>query len=289
MFLENASQKGWIEVDGNYYYFDVNGKAVDGETTIDGHTYTFTNHVLTNGAWEVIVEGYTTCWWAGSKLENTWFTIGENTYHFTRDMMDVGIVSIHLRSESGANLGAKYYVFDENGVWMEDYNGFYSDGTNACWVQNGIATYAGLVQDADGNYYYMNSTCLAVKNCTYSIGEVKTNGLLPAGKYEFDETGKMILEEEPEVTPTPTPTPTPEEPEVKNGVYTDEDGEIRYYEDGVAVYAGLVQDAEGNYYYINSAKKAVKNCTYSIGEPKTNGLLPAGKYEFDEAGKMVIE
>lgn len=67
----------------------------------------------------------------------------------------------------------------------------------------------------------------------------------------------------------------------------DADGEIRYYKDGVAVYAGLVQDAEGNYYYINSTKKTVKNCTYGIGSAKTNGLLPAGTYKFDEEGKMI--
>lgn len=107
------------------------------------------------------------------------------------------------------------------------------------------------------NIYNINSAKKAVKNCTYSISEGRTNGLLPAGKYTFDATGKMVIEtvepEEPEVTPAP---------EVKNGLYTDADGEIRYYEEGVAVYAGLVQDADGNYYYINSTKKAVKNCTY---------------------------
>lgn len=86
------------------------------------------------------------------------------------------------------------------------------------------------------NIYNINSAKKAVKNCTYSISEGRTNGLLPAGKYTFDATGKMVIEtvepEEPEVTPAP---------EVKNGLYT---------------------DADGNYYYINSTKKAVKNCTY---------------------------
>ena len=75
---------------------------------------------------------------------------------------------------------------------------------------------------------------------------------------------------------------------MKNGIVLDEDGEIRYYVDGVATYAGLVQDAEGNYYYINSSKKAVKNRKYGINIANTNGLLPAGEYEFDADGKMII-
>jgi glucan-binding YG repeat protein len=59
--------------------------------------------------------------------------------------------------------------------------------------------------------------------------------------------------------------------------------------DDVAIYAGLVQDADGNYYYINSSKKAVKNTGYNIGEAKANGLLPAGRYYFDAEGKMITE
>ena len=127
----------------------------------------------------------------------------------------------------------------------------------------------------------MHSSKKAVKDCTYGIGEAKTNGLLPAGTYTFGADGKMI--------DPPTVDPNPEDPdtEVKQGLVTDEDGEVRYYVDGVATYAGLVQDEEGNYYYINSSKKAVKNTTYSIGEAKTNGLLPAGKYTFGADGKMI--
>ena len=75
---------------------------------------------------------------------------------------------------------------------------------------------------------------------------------------------------------------------VKQGLVKDEDGAVRYYVDGVATYAGLVKDAEGNYYYINSSLKAVTNRAYTIGEAKTNGLLPAGRYEFDSDGKMII-
>ena len=78
--------------------------------------------------------------------------------------------------------------------------------------------------------------------------------------------------------------------DLKQGLVWDPDGNIRYYVDGVAVKSkGLVQDDEGNYYYINSSKKAVKNCKYGISEAKANGLLPAGVYEFGADGKMILE
>jgi hypothetical protein len=57
--------------------------------------------------------------------------------------------------------------------------------------------------------------------------------------------------------------------------------------DGVATRAGLVQDAEGNYYYINSTLKAVKNTTYSFSTAMGNGLLPGGTYRFDAEGKLI--
>ncbi len=76
--------------------------------------------------------------------------------------------------------------------------------------------------------------------------------------------------------------------DVKEGLSFDEDGEIRYYVNGVATYAGVVQDEEGNYYYINSSKKAVKNCSYGVSESKANGLVASGVYSFDADGKMII-
>ena len=75
----------------------------------------------------------------------------------------------------------------------------------------------------------------------------------------------------------------------KNGLVFEADGSVRYYKDGVAQRAGLVQDSEGNYYYINSSCKAVVNCTYSFSAAMSNGLLPAGTYKFDATGKLILE
>ena len=286
-------------------------------------------------------------------------------------------------------------------------NGLIKDADgNIRYYVNGTATRAGLVQDGEGNYYYVNSTLKAVKNCTYAFSKVMSNGLLPAGTYQFDAEGKLI---DPPVDPcqvhfwgawvvttpatetaageetrtchycgatetqdipatgapvvcehswsgwsvtTPatykapgvetrtcslcggtetreipklvctahawsewkvtTPATTiapgvetrtcancgatetqeieqlPVDPSVKNGLIKDADGNIRYYVNGVATRAGLVQDAAGNYYYINSTLKAVKNCTYAFSKTMSNGLLPAGTYQFDAEGRLIL-
>ncbi len=292
---------GWQNINGVDYYFDADSNAVDGKYTVDGHTYTFEKGKLVDAAWEKAAD-YTVCWWAGKKIENTWFTVNGKTYYFIMDQMCTGIQKVAYRDANGNRDGYRYYIFADDGVWMEDYTGFFTNGIDSCWAENGIAAYKGLCQDAEGNYYYMNSQYLAIKNCTYSISEGRANGLLPAGKYAFGADGKMLnppsVEPDVPVVPDPTPdpepeepdtpvTPEPEKPEVKSGLIHDDDGEIRFYENGVALYKGLVQDEDGNYYYINSGKKAVKNCTYSISEGRANGLLPAGKYAFGADGKML--
>ncbi len=278
-YVDGKVQTGWQTIDGNTYYFNAAGVAADGEYTVDGKTYTFTNYILTKGAWEHDDVGLT-CYWAGQQVSGGWNTMNGQKYFFTGIYANVGIAKVAISTD----IGYKWYVFDANGVWLEDLNGFYRacDG-DACFAENGIATYAGVVQDAEGNFYYINSTCKAVKNCKYGISEGKANGLIPAGTYEFDAEGKMINAPSQE----PDEPERPDEPTVKNGLVKDEDGEIRYYVDGVAQYAGVVQDSEGNLYYINSTKKAVKSCKYGISAAKTNGLIEAGIYEFDAEGKMI--
>ena len=132
-------------------------------------------------------------------------------------------------------------------------------------ASDGVAVAKGLVKDTDGSYYFINSTKKAVKNTWYAFNATYANGLLPAGRYFFGEDGKLQL---------------------KNGVVVESNGDIRYYENNVAVAKGLVE-YEGNYYFINSSLKAVKNTYYAFNAKYANGLLPAGRYFFNAEGKLV--
>ena len=278
--VDGVLRIGWTLIGEDNYYFMGNHYAATGKASLGSPLiiYTFDeNGVLMAGDWYDDGVGMR-YYWAGVAYKHGFYEIDGSTYFFDANMHIVkGIQAVALTHGDTP----VYYWFDEDtGALQAKFEGdglkIYGNNVHIVYLDNGVPQYAGLVQDAEGSYYYINSRKEAVKGCTYSIGASKTNDLLPAGVYTFDADGKMI-----------DPPVQPEEPETKNGLVTDEDGEIRYYVDGVAQYAGLVQDAEGNYYYINSTRKAVKSCTYGIGEAKTNGLLPAGIYNFDADGKMI--
>ena len=160
-------------------------------------------------------------------------------------------------------LKAAKYTFDAEGKLMkleglhEDLNG------NLCYYVDYVKNYAGLVE-VDGSFYYIASDLKAVKNCTYYV--TKTNGLKPAGYYTFDADGKMVI---------------------KNGL-VEENGDLYYYVDGAKTAAGLIE-WDGNYYYIASNLKAVKDAKHYVFADKANGLKSAGWYWFNADGTMYLE
>ena len=154
------------------------------------------------------------------------------------------------------------FVFDENGVFQKDQCGVYDDNGITRWINNGMLVWhAGLVKDGD-DYRYFKRNGMVTSVETYVA---KTNGLLKAAKYTFDAEGRLMKLE---------------------GLHEDLNGNLCYYVDYVKNYAGLVE-VDGNFYYIASDLKAVKNCTYYV--TKTNDLKPAGYYTFDADGKMIIK
>ena len=160
-------------------------------------------------------------------------------------------------------LKAAKYTFDAEGRLMkleglhEDLNG------NLCYYVDYVKNYAGLVE-VDGSFYYIASDLKAVKNCTYYV--TKTNDLKPAGYYTFDVDGKMVI---------------------KNGL-VEENGDLYYYVDGAKTAAGLIE-WDGNYYYIASNLKAVKDAKHYVFADKANDLKSAGWYWFNADGTMYLE
>jgi|GEM_PF-1457339 len=150
------------------------------------------------------------------------------------------------------------------------------DGTVQYFV-DGTATAAGLVQSNAGNYYFIDYTLQAVRNRRYAFSRLKANGLLPAGTYTFDGTGRI--------------TQLPEllsGQDCLNGLVRMPDGKVQFFENGVAAAAGLVQSDAGDYYFIGNTKRATMNATCNISEEETNGLLPAGTYMTDGMGRVIV-
>ena len=186
---------------------------------------------------------------------------GDDYRYFKRNGM-VTRMETYVAKTNGLLKAAKY-TFDAEGKLMkleglhEDLNG------NLCYYVDYVKNYAGLVE-VDGSFYYIASDLKAVKNCTYYV--TKTNGLKPAGYYTFDADGKMVIK----------------------GGLVEENGDLYYYVDGAKTAAGLIK-WEGNYYYIASNLKAVKDAKHYVFEDKANGLKSAGWYWFNADGTMYLE
>ena len=265
-----AQRAGLVrDEEGNYYYFNSSCKAV--KDCIYAFNATMSNGLLPAGKYQFGADGKMIDPPVSTEATEAQPTEPHNPTESTE--ATEATVATQPQLKNGL-------VFEANGDIR-----FYKDG---------VAQRAGLVKDEDGNYYYINSTCKAVKNCTYAFNATMSNGLLPAGEYQFGADGKMIdlpvSAEATEAQPTGTqPTVEPTQPQLKNGLVFEPNGDIRYYKDGVAQRAGLVTDGEGNYYYINSTCKAVKNCVYAFSAAMSNGLLPkGGTYRFDEYGHMIF-
>ena len=289
--MVGSLKSGWI-VDGEYYYYfsPSDFAAVDGVQVIGSYTYTFENNVLIEGHW-IENENGKAYNWAGDWVVGKWATYKGEKYYFNLKGYALTGLSQAVKPTGGlkANL-----LFTEDGVWLENVSGIYkAEDGGIYYLDCGEATYAGVVQDENGNYYYITSSLTAYTNGSRTIRGDLTNGLLsPHYIYEFDENGVILNPRDPngnliggEKPEEPTPDP---KPEVKQGVHRDEDGNVRYYVDGKATYAGVVQDEDGNYYYITSSLTAYTNGSRTIRGDLTNGLLsPHYIYKFDENGVIL--
>ena len=246
-----------------YYYFDRKTyAAVNGAQTISGYDYDFENYVLVEGDWITSNKGIQYVW-AGHMMRNEWFTVDSKQYFAYADTYLATGITKTLNHE---RTGEEVYVFDENGVWLEDLSGFYDYEGKTYLVDQGVrVAYPGLVF-VDGDYYYFNSSNTMVKGKDYFIS--KTNDLLPQTTYKFGDDGKLIF------------------PDTSlNGIVKETEDTWYYYVDGEKTYAGLIQ-IDGDYYYVNSSFQVIHDRNYFIS--KNNGLLPQSTYTFDSEGKIVL-
>ena len=281
---------GWTVIDGNTYYLDTEtGYAATGITTLvpDGATEKARCVFDAEGVFQSDVTGVYSVgadtYWLNSGiieeeagLKRVVKENGEvNYYYFGEDGKAVKktgeIEEYVVEKNNGYDLPeGNRYCFDENGVIVHFSgcpNGIYRDNAscNYYYCVDGVIIANGLMK-IDGNYYYARTSNGAfVCNRTYWI--TKTNGLLDAGIYTFDDAGRIIFPEKP-----------------KNGIVA-ENGSLYYYENGVLTGAGLIQIGNDYYYVRTSTGEVVHGRSYWVTD--TNDLLPAGPYTFDTDGKMI--
>ncbi len=268
-FTTNVYRTGFVVIDGAAHYFRSNGYAPVGQHSINGGMYYFEGEQGKIIYGEITTSAGKRLYYSHRYYMNTWVTIGENTYYCDNG----GYVQVGTRaiSHSGVYLGA--YEFDADGVLVGNITGVFKDSATGVnhYAVDGVLFNGGLVEWNGGYYYARSNYSLATGKYYVSSG----NGILPAGAYEFDENGKMIIET----------TDEPEVPAVKNGIVS-VNGVLGYYVDDVKQYGTGLVEWNGGYYYVRSNGNIVTGKYYVSNG---NGLMPEGKYEFDENGKMIIE
>ncbi len=277
---------GWFDVDGEWYYFDTTTFAgADGEQYADrGVKFLFDNGRLTTGTWTRDSAGRR--YWYGpgyyrdmspDSTSSRPYEIDGKTYLFNRQgYMQTGIASFYDATDGGGALSTGaliYYDCGTDGVATllngayGDY--FYVDGRK-------VKTYR-LVQDSEGNFYFIDAGNKLLKNTRVYLSANFVSGFtyadgtaLSAGYYEFDADGKMI---------------------VKNGPVGD-----YFYKNGVQQRAYKLVEYNGDFYFIDNGNKILKNTRVYLSEKFVTGFtfaddtaIPAGYYDFDADGKMIVK
>ena len=282
---------GWTVIDGKTYYLDTKtGYAATGITTLvpDGATEEARCVFDAEGVFQSDVTGVYSVgadtYWLNSGiieeeagLKRVVKENGEvNYYYFGEDSKACKATAEKnqylVEKTNGLALpGGINYTFGEDGVIAHfadtSIRGIYFDesSSNYYYCIDGVIIANGLML-IDGSYYYARTSSGAFV-CGRSYWITKTNGLLDAGIYTFDDAGKIIFPEKP-----------------KNGIVA-ENGSLYYYVDGVLTGAGLIQIGNDYYYVRTSTGEVVHGRSYWVTD--TNDLLPAGPYTFDTDGKMI--
>ena len=260
-----ANSKGQLIVNQTYYCSRMNGLMEEGTYAFDAEGKLIQGATDKNGI--VKDDDGVLRYYVNGKVTYVGLIEIDGDFYYVRSSGEVVNDCVYYISWTHGLKEAGYYTFDENGkLTGTPKNGIVEEDGVLHYYVNGKLTYAGLIKIGD-DYYYVNSKCEVVRDCDYYISW--THDLLPQGKYHFDADGKLTGSVAP----------------LKNGIY-EEDGSLYFYRNGERAYAGLIQ-IDGDYYYVRSTCEVVHDRSYYVYW--THGLMPEGYYNFDSAGRMILD
>ena len=260
-----ANSKGMLIVSKTYYCSRMNGLMKEGTYAFDAEGKLIPGATDKNGI--VKDDDGVLRYYVNGKVTYVGLIEIDGDFYYVRSNGEVVTSCVYWITWTHGLKEAGYYTFDENGkLTGTPKNGIVEEDGVLHYYVNGTLTYAGLIKIGD-DYYYVNSKCEVVHDCDYYI--TWTHDLKPQGKYHFDADGKLTGEVAP----------------LKNGIY-EEDGSLYFYRNGARAYAGLIQ-IDGNYYYVRSTCEVVHDRSYYVYW--THGLMPEGYYNFDSAGRMILD
>lgn len=260
-----ANSKGQLIVNQTYYCSRMNGLMEEGTYAFDAEGKLIQGATDKNGI--VKDDDGVLRYYVNGKVTYVGLIEIDGDFYYVRSNGEVVTDCVYWITWTHGLKEAGYYTFDENGkLTGTPKNGIVEEDGVLHYYVNGKLTYAGLIKIGD-DYYYVNSKCEVVRDCDYYISW--THDLLPQGKYHFDVDGKLTGSVAP----------------LKNGIY-EEDGSLYFYRNGERAYAGLIQ-IDGDYYYVRSTCEVVHDRSYYVYW--THGLMPEGYYNFDSAGRMILD
>lgn len=260
-----ANSKGQLIVNQTYYCSRMNGLMEEGTYAFDAEGKLIQGATDKNGI--VKDDDGVLRYYVNGKVTYVGLIEIDGDFYYVRSNGEVVTDCVYWITWTHGLKEAGYYTFDENGkLTGTPKNGIVEEDGVLHYYVNGKLTYAGLIKIGD-DYYYVNSKCEVVRDCDYYISW--THDLLPQGKYHFDADGKLTGSVAP----------------LKNGIY-EEDGSLYFYRNGERAYAGLIQ-IDGDYYYVRSTCEVVHDRSYYVYW--THGLMPEGYYNFDSAGRMILD
>ena len=260
-----ANSKGKLIVNQTYYCSRMNGLMEEGTYAFDAEGKLIPGATDKNGI--VKDDDGVLRYYVNGKVTYVGLIEIDGDFYYVRSSGEVVTNCVYWITWTHGLKEAGYYTFDESGkLTGTPKNGIVEEDGVLHYYVNGTLTYAGLIKIGD-DYYYVNSKCEVVHDCDYTI--TWTHDLLPQGRYHFDADGKL------------TGTVAP----LKNGIY-EEDGSLYFYRNGERTYAGLIQ-IDGDYYYVRSTCEVVHDRSYYVYW--THGLMPEGYYNFDSAGRMILD
>ena len=260
-----ANSKGQLIVNQTYYCSRMNGLMGEGTYAFDAEGKLIQGATDKNGI--VKDDDGVLRYYVNGKVTYVGLIEIDGDFYYVRSNGEVVTDCVYWITWTHGLKEAGYYTFDESGkLTGTPKNGIVEEDGVLHYYVNGKLTYAGLIKIGD-DYYYVNSKCEVVHDCDYYISW--THDLLPQGKYHFDADGKLTGSVAP----------------LKNGIY-EEDGSLYFYRNGERTYAGLLQ-IDGDYYYVRSTCEVVHDRSYYVYW--THGLMPEGYYNFDSAGRMILD
>ena len=188
-----AKSNGQLVVNGSYYCSRMNDSLPEGTYTFDAEGKAILPDTSKNG---IIAEDDSLYYYVKGERNYAGLIEIDGGYYYVKTSGEVVHGCRYWITKTNGLMAEHSYEFAEDGKMLNpeikdtSKNGIVAENDSLYYYEDGIRTYAGLIE-IDGSYYYVKTSGEVIHGRKYWIS--KTNGLMKEGIYTFADDGKMIL------------------------------------------------------------------------------------------------